>query len=124
MQYFLKRANITEDLILQICELLKLSIHYTWTIDNIAIDNVSSFIDIVQPLYRPCFAKRFVAPVLEDPRSHIIIILRHLIQYEGTYQLLSKERYKAGIGRFTEYHISLQNMILNEPVQLNFDDKE
>ena len=89
MQYFLKRANITEELILQICELLKLSIHYTWTIDNIAIDNVPSFIDIVQPLYRPCFAKRFVAPVLEDPRSHIIIILRHLIQYEGTYQLLS-----------------------------------
>ena len=61
---------------------------------------------------------------MKNPRSNILIILRQLIQYEGTYQLISKERYKMNIGRFTEYHIIYKDMILHEPLELNFSDKE
>ena len=126
MQYFLKNAIIDKELIIHVCSILKISINSIWTIDNISTNHIQELITIIKPLYRPCFAKRFINIIetTDNPRLHIITILRQIIQKEATYQIITKERYKVGIGRFTEYSIIIRDMNMNEPAQLNFSDKE
>ncbi len=126
MQYFLKNSIINKELIIQLCSFLKIIINSSWTINNISINNIQEFITIVKPLYRPCFAKRFIDIIntADDPRPYILTILRQIIQSDESYQLITKERYKVGIGRFIEYSIIIRDMIMVEPIELNFSNKE
>jgi len=121
MQYFSQNTTISlEDLhsILHLCN-IPTDIHIAWSAAQISLENISQFIEAVKPLYRPCFAQRFLDPIINgtsDVRSALLTVIKQIIKKEGTYRIVKREKFKSAIGKYMEYRLEYIASFLTEPI--------
>jgi hypothetical protein len=122
MQYFLNNCNLTTDilhLLLQLCN-IPINTNIIWTIKDIDYSNIDKFINIITPMYRPCYVPKFIDSILTSTNKQLAIltVIRQLIKKEGTYELIKQEKYNKTSGKQMVYYLQIKNTELSEPVSI------
>lgn len=135
MQYFIKNIKISHTILadaFQLCG-LTLGTGIMWRSDNIQCTDISAFNTLLRPLYRPCFAVRFLDPCLAAQESlsctgaaqqaALLTVLKQLIASEGTYELVKQEKYKKHIGKKMTYYLQRKVYTLppTEEIEVTMD---
>jgi hypothetical protein len=136
MQYFIKNITVSHTILadaFQLCG-LTLDTGVMWRSDNIQCTDISAFNHLLRPLYRPCFAVRFLDPCLaaQEPLSctgaaqqqaALLTVLKQLITAEGTYELVKQEKYKKHIGKKMTYYLQRKVYTLapTEEIEVTMD---
>jgi hypothetical protein len=127
MQYFIKNITISHTILadaFQLCG-LTLDTGIMWRSDNIQCTDISAFNTLLRPLYRPCFAVRFLDPCLaaQEQQAALLTVLKQLVTAEGTYELVKQEKYKKHIGKKMTYYLQRKVYTLapTEEIEVTMD---
>lgn len=138
MQYFIKNSTVSHTILEDAFRLCGLTLNtgIMWRSDNINCIDISAFNKLLRPLYRPCFAVRFLDPCLTQDLSSstapacpaqqqaaILTVLKQLIISEGTYELVKQEKYKKHIGKKMTYYLQRRKYDLDptEEIEVTMD---
>lgn len=122
MQYFLNNCIITKDILHELLEICNIPIQtgIIWSMSTIQHNRIDEFINIIEPMYRPCYIPQFIDVLhttLNKPLA-ILTIIRQLIKKEGTYELVKQEKYNKASGKQMIYYLRIKNTELSEPVSV------
>lgn len=135
MQYFIKNSTVSHTILANAFRLcgLTLDTGVMWRTDNIHCIDLTAFNELLRPLYRHCFAVRFLDPCLTQDLSActapvqqqaaILTVLKQLITAEGTYELVKQEKYKKHIGKKMTYYLQRRKYDLapTEEIEVTMD---